>query len=115
MERLGRPYIIAEMNSSHNGKIETAKEMIDAAVECGCNCVKFQSWSSDSLYSEEYYKANPISERIVRKFALKENDLLKLSEYCRLKNIDFSSTPYSEKEVDFLADVLDAPDRKSVV
>ena len=48
------PYMIAEVNSSHNGNMETAMQMIDAAAEAGCNCVKFQSWSAESLYSESY-------------------------------------------------------------
>ena len=109
MKRINGPYIIAEMNSSHNGNIETAKKMIDSAKDCGCDCVKFQSWTSESLYSEEYYKSNPISERFVKKFSLNEDGLRELSEYCKLKQIDFSSTPYSKKEVDFLSDVLDVP------
>ncbi|MCR5356772.1 MAG: N-acetylneuraminate synthase family protein [Lachnospiraceae bacterium] len=104
-----RTYIIAEMNSSHNGNLDTAKKMIDSAAECGCDCVKFQSWTSDTLYSEEYYKNNPISERIVKKFSISEDGLKELCDYCRTKGIDFSSTPYSEKEVDFLADTLDVP------
>lgn len=104
-----RPYIIAEMNSSHNGNLETAMKMVDAAKECGCDCVKFQSWSAESLYSKQYYKQNPISERIVKKFSLDEAQLKKLVEYCEEKQIDFSSTPYSNAEVDFLVDIAKVP------
>ncbi len=103
------PYVIAEVNSSHNGNVEIAKKMIDAAVEAGCNCVKFQSWSAESLYSASYYKANPISKRIVSKFSLSSEDLKGLAEYCINKGIDFSSTPYSREEVDFLLDECKAP------
>lgn len=104
-----RPYIIAELNSSHNGKIETAKLMIDAAKECGCDCIKLQSWSADSLYSDEYYKVNPISKRIVSKFSLSGNQIKELAMYCDDMDIDFSSTPYSESEVDFLVENTSAP------
>lgn len=104
-----KPYIVAEVNSSHNGSVEMAKRMIDAAVESGCNCVKFQSWSADSLYSSTYYRANPISKRIVSKFSLSCRELKDLSEYCRRQGIDFSSTPYSHAEVDFLLDECKAP------
>ncbi len=104
-----QPYIVAELNSSHNGKVEIAKQMIDAAKDCGCDCVKFQSWSADSLYADEYYKNNPISKRIVTKFSLTPDQLLELSKYCKEVGIDFSSTPYSEEEVDFLVDKTDAP------
>ena len=103
------PYIVAEVNSSHNGNVETARQMIDAAKECGCDCVKFQSWSADSLYADEYYKNNPISRRIVTKFSLAPEQLLELSNYCKEAGIDFSSTPYSNEEVDFLADRTEAP------
>lgn len=103
------PYVIAEMNSSHNGSTEKAKEMVEAAKGCGCDCVKFQSWSSESLYSKEYYDLNPISQRIVKKFSLGQEQLYELSVYCGRIGIDFSSTPYSEKEADFLVDTVKAP------
>lgn len=109
IELFGEPYIIAEMNSSHNGNIETAKQMISAAKECGCDCVKFQSWTADTLYSKQYYDANPITKRIVTKFSFSEEQLFELFEYCKEIEIDFSSTPYSEKEVDFLTDRAGAP------
>lgn len=104
-----KPYIVAELNSSHNGKVEIAKQMIDAAKDCGCDCVKFQSWSAESLYADEYYKNNPISKRIVTKFSLTPDQLLELSAYCKEVGIDFSSTPYSKEEVDFLAEKTEAP------
>ena len=53
----GEPYIVAELNSSHQGKISTAREMIDAAKECGCNAVKFQSWSAESLYCQDPFNS----------------------------------------------------------
>lgn len=105
----GEPYIVAELNSSHNGKLELAREMIDAAKDCGCDAVKFQSWSAESLYSRDYYEQNPIAKRMVSKFSLKPEELLELSEYCNRIGIDFSSTPYSLAEVDFLVNQCRAP------
>lgn len=105
----GKPYIIAEVNSSHNGSVELAKQMIDASVEIGCDCVKFQSWSVFSLYSRTYYDANPISKRFVKKFSLSPDQLKDLAGYCKEKGISFSSTPYSEEEVDFLVGECDVP------
>jgi N-acetylneuraminate synthase len=100
----GRPYFVAEVNSSHNGDIEKAKEMIDAAEKIGCDCVKFQSWSLNSLYSMTYYEQNPMAKRFVDKFSLSSEQLKKLAVYCKNKGIGFASTPYSEEEVDFLVD-----------
>ncbi len=99
----GRPYMVAEVNSSHNGNVDTARRMIDAAADAGCDCVKFQSWSAGSLYSRTYYKKNPIAERFVKKLSLMSEQLREMSDYCREKGIGFSSTPYSKEEVDFLA------------
>ncbi len=98
-----KPYYVAEMNSSHNGKIELAKEMIDAALEAGCDAVKFQSWTADTLYSVNHYRENPIAKRMVSRFSLSEAALEELACYCKEKGIAFSSTPYSRPEVDFLA------------
>jgi N-acetylneuraminate synthase len=103
------PYIIAEVNSSHNGSVATARLMIDAAAAAGCDCVKFQSWSSDTLYAAEYYRKNPIAKRFVTKFSLSEAELLECARYCREKGIGFSSTPYSNREADFLAEECGAP------
>lgn len=96
------PYIVAEVNSSHNGNVDVAKKMIDAASEAGCDCVKFQSWSTESLYSKTYYDENPIAKRFVKKFALSEEELREVVFHCKRRSISFSSTPYSKKEVDFL-------------
>ena len=103
-----RPYIIAEMNTSHFGNMETAKRMIEQAKDSGCNCVKFQSWSADTLYSKIYYDKNPIAKRIVNKFALSESELIEVSQHSKKCGIDFSSTPYSKAEVDFLLEKCDA-------
>lgn len=100
---------MAELNSSHNGRTDTAVKMIDAAKECGCDAVKFQSWSAESLYCRDYYEQNPVSERMVSGFSLNPRELLELAEYCSRIGMDFSSTPYSRKEADFLIHQCRAP------
>lgn len=105
----GKPYFVAEVNSSHNGNVEVAKQMIVAAAEAGCDCVKFQSWSAESLYSASYYKDNPIAKRIVSKFSLTAEQLKEMAAFAREHGIDFSSTPYSCQEVDYLIDECHAP------
>tara|TARA_B100000575_G_C23064530_1_gene612900 strand:- start:99 stop:1130 length:1032 start_codon:yes stop_codon:yes gene_type:complete len=109
LTNFGKPYIVAEMNTSHFGKIENAKEMILKAKKAGCHCVKFQSWTTDSLYSQTYYDENPIAKRFIKGFSFSENQLLELVEYCKEIDISFASTPYSESEVDFLVDKCKAP------
>lgn len=103
------PYIVAEVNSSHGGSVESAKRMIEAAADCGCDCVKFQSWSAESLYSKAYYAENPIARRFMTKFSLPEEDLKELAAYCRECGVAFSSTPYARREVDFLVRECSVP------
>lgn len=103
------PYFVAEVNSSHNGKVDLAKEMIDKALEIGCDCIKFQSWSKETLYSKTYYNANPISKRIVDKFSLAFDEQQSLAKYSESVGLPFASTPYSNEEVDFLLDKCHVP------
>ena len=98
------PYFIAELNTSHFGDIEVAKKMISKAKEAGVNCIKLQSWSTDSLYSKSYYNSNPIAKRFIKKFSLNEEGLMELKKFCDKLKVSFASTPYSKKEVDFLVD-----------
>jgi len=97
-----KPYIVAELNTSHFGNMEIAKDMIDQAKVAGCDCVKFQSWSAETLYCDSYYKENAITKRIVEKFSLDDVQLSMLSKYAEEMQIDFSSTPYSIEEAEFL-------------
>ncbi len=103
------PYFIAELNTSHFGDVAKAKSMIDMVKESGGDCVKFQSWSEHTLYSNEYYKENPIAKRFVKKLALSEEQLKELAEYSRSIGIDFASTPYSIEEADFLIKECQVP------
>ena len=104
-----KPYIVAELNTSHFGDIEIARDMIRQAKAAGCDCVKFQSWSAETLYSEGYYKGNAIAKRLVKKFALDNVELQALSRYAAELEIDFSSTPYSIEEAYFLVEHCNVP------
>lgn len=104
-----QPYIVAELNTSHFGDLAIARNMIAQAKAAGCDCVKFQSWSADTLYSESYYKANPIAKRFVKKFALDDSQFIELAAYAREVGIDFASTPYSIEEARFLVQRCDVP------
>lgn len=97
-----RPYFVAELNTSHFGNLKLAKKMILEAKQSGCDCVKLQSWTSDTLYSKNFYKKNPISKKFFDKYSLNNRKLKELSIYSKKIGISFSSTPYSEDEVDFL-------------
>ena len=104
-----KPYIVAELNTSHFGDIEIARDMIRQAKAAGCDCVKFQSWSAETLYCDSYYKGNAIAKRIVKKFALENAELQALAHYAAEIDIDFSSTPYAIQEARFLVEQCHVP------
>ncbi len=113
------PFIIAEIGANHNGEMNLAKALIDKAVEAGADCVKFQSWSKQSIFSKIVYEQNYFLgddyrnrtdftlAQIVEKYALKPEQLVELKSYCDTKKVIFSSSPFSKPEVDLLADTLD--------
>lgn len=116
-----RPYIIAELGSNHNGNMKIAKELITQAKDAGADCVKFQSWSKDSIFSKKKYKDNYFVtddyrerddytlEEIVDKYAISEQELLDMKAYADELGIDCTSTPFSKKEVDFLVNEMNTP------
>ena len=116
----GKPYIIAEIGANHNGDMMLAKKMIEIAANAGADCVKFQSWSVNSVFSKKVYEDNYFLnddyrdredtnlKDIVEKFSISEGQLLEMKKYCDELSIDCMSTPFSKEEVDFLIDDLEA-------
>jgi N-acetylneuraminate synthase len=116
-----KPYVIAEIGSNHNGDMELARKLIAAAKKSGADCVKFQSWTKDSIFSrkkydDNYFVADDYRERsdytleeIVQEYSISEDELLEMKLFADKLNIDCTSTPFSKKEADFLVDTLDSP------
>ncbi len=114
----GHPvFIIAEAGVNHNGDIEMAKRLIDAAKDAGADAVKFQTFKAENLNT----RTAPKSTYHVETTGSKGSwfDLLKTQEldeaahktliaHCRKKKILFLSTPYDEESADLL-DALDVP------
>ena len=91
-------FIIAEAGVNHNGSIETAKKLIDVAVESGADAVKFQTFKAENLVSEnaqkaEYQKQTTNSEEsqyeMIKKLELDIDTHKELIAYCQNKNILF--------------------------
>lgn len=113
LKNFGKPFIIAEIGSNHNGDMQLARKIIDAAKSCGCDAVKFQSYSDKSLICKAEYEANTkyrdspkkhfgSLEEMVKKYYLREEQHYELKEYCDKIGITFSSSPFSYAEVDLL-------------
>ena len=110
------PYIIAEIGSNHNGDIVLAKEMILSAKACGADAVKFQSWSPATLIAREEYERNTkyndspkkhfgSLREMCERYYLRPEQHFELKEFCDENDIDFSSSPFANHEVDLLEEI----------
>lgn len=106
-----KTYIIAEAGVNHNGNRELALKMIDAAKNSGCDCIKFQTFRTDSLVTPNAKKAryqvvNTGNEEnqydMLKKLELTYDDFKILKQYCEKIGIDFMSTPFDKESVDLL-------------
>ena len=98
---MSRTIIIAEAGVNHNGDINIAKKLIDAAADAGVDYVKFQTFKADRLVSPSAQKAkyqikNDTSNcdsqlNMLKKLELSDADHKDLILYCKSKNINFFS------------------------
>jgi N-acetylneuraminate synthase len=107
---MNRVYIIAEIGVNHNGSIDTAKKLVDEAVEAGVDAVKFQTFKTEKLISTKNTQKAPYQSReesetqfeMLKKLELSYENFAELKEYCNKKNVDILSTPYDEESVALL-------------
>ena len=104
-------FIIAEAGVNHNGSLEFAKKLVDAAVEAGADAVKFQTFKAENLVSKEAKKAeyqvkntgnNESQYDMLKKLELGFDEFIELKRYCDEKGIMFLSTPFDFESIEFL-------------
>jgi N,N'-diacetyllegionaminate synthase len=103
--------IIVEAGVNHNGSIELAQKMIDAAVEAGADAIKFQTFKAEKVVSRyapkaEYQKktttAGESQLEMIKKLELDAATHQTLIDYCKKRNIQFLSTPFDFESIDLL-------------
>lgn len=104
--------IIAEAGVNHNGSMEIAKQLVDAAVEAGVDIIKFQTFKAEKLVSKtakqaEYQKknigdGNDSQYEMLKKLELSEENHEELIAYCKEKGIRFWSTAFDFESMDYL-------------
>ena len=109
-----RIFIIAEAGVNHNGGLNTAIDMVNAAADCGADAVKFQTFFASKIVSKsaktaQYQKNNVGADsqfEMLQKLELGLDDFKKLKRQCVARGIHFMSTAFDLESVDFI-DSLD--------
>ena len=89
-------FIIGEAGSNHNGRLETAHELIDVAARAGVDAVKFQTFKAERLYprsagtSDYLGSATPIFD-IIRALEMPEGWLGELRDHAWSLELAFLS------------------------
>ncbi|MFH1282644.1 MAG: N-acetylneuraminate synthase family protein, partial [bacterium] len=108
-------FIIAEAGVNHNGSLELAMKMVDAAYEAGVDAIKFQTFKAEQLVSRfaslaRYQIKSKLrvknQSEMLKKLELSYEDFSKLKKYSDERNIIFLSTPFDYESVDFLMDLV---------
>lgn len=109
-------FIIAEAGVNHNGSVELAKKLIDAAKDAGADAVKFQTFKTENVVVKDAQKAEYQKEttgegsqyEMIKKLELTEEGFRELADYAEKKDIMFLSSPFDKESVDLLYE-LDVP------
>lgn len=109
-------YVIAELGHNHGGSVETAKEMIRTAAQCGVSAVKLQKRDNANIYTQKllnqpYEHENSFGKtygehRAALEFGREEFEACQ--SVARARNVTMFSTAFDERSVDFLME-LDVP------
>ena len=102
-----KPLLIAEIGINHNGSLDEAKKIVDAAVLAGIEVIKHQTHVVEDEMSPEAQKVIPGNSdksiyQIMEECALSEDDEIVLKEYVEQKGCIFISTPFSRAAADRL-------------
>ncbi len=103
--------IIAEAGVNHNGDINLAYKLIEAAANAGADIVKFQTFNANQLATEHAEKASYQKEltdesetqrKMLQKLELSLDQHIKLIDYCNKTDIEFLSTAFDLTSIDIL-------------
>lgn len=103
--------IIAEAGVNHNGSLDTAHQLVDAAADAGADVVKFQTFRADKLVTRQAHKA-AYQERLtdaeqsqfdmLKALELSESAHRELLQHCTERGIGFMSSPFDAESLQFL-------------
>ena len=104
-------FIIAEAGVNHNGKLDMALQLVDAAVKVRADAVKFQTFTAAALtlpltqkvaYQMDTTPNEESHYDMLKRLELSKKEYQQLFKYCVEKGIEFISTPYDVESAEFL-------------
>lgn len=100
--------VTAEIGINHNGDLTLAKEMIDAAAECGADAVKFQGFHTEYMYSRltpgfQHTESDVFAQ--MKGLEIKDEWWPQLKEQAAKKNLYFSASVFDQPSLDVLTQV----------
>ena len=101
-------FITAEIGINHNGDMDICKNLIDVAVDAGCNAVKFQKRDIDEVYTQEFLNSARESPWGTTQRAQKEglefdeSQYMEIDKYCKDKKIDWFASAWDTNSQKFL-------------
>ncbi|WP_338576932.1 N-acetylneuraminate synthase [Brevundimonas olei] len=107
--------IIAEAGVNHNGDLDLAIALVDAAADAGADVVKFQTFDATKLvtrqaptaaYQKRNFDAGDTQLKMLQALELSEADHRILSDRCDARGIEFLSTPFDIESARFLVNSL---------
>lgn len=111
-------FIIAEVGINHNGDLKVAKQMIDEAKNIGADCVKFQTFKAEEFVSDPKqtytYKSQgqEVTEsmfEMFKRYEFSKEEWVEIVNYCKQKEILFSSTAQNKSDLEFLLSITQLP------
>lgn len=116
INRRSRPYIIAEIGVNHEGSMDQARRLVELACSGGADAVKFQSYTAETLASRDspaYWDTTKEStasqyELFAKYSGFDHEDYESLARFCTDLGVDFLSTPFDDRAVDYLAPLVPA-------
>ncbi|MGD0960862.1 MAG: N-acetylneuraminate synthase [Methylomonas sp.] len=114
-------FIIAEAGVNHNGSLEIAIQLVDAAVAAGANAVKFQTFKADKLVTRSAAKAGyqklttgaeESQHAMLQRLELKYEFHYQLRDYCQQCGIQFLSTAFDFESLNFLVSEIEVEQLK---
>jgi N-acetylneuraminate synthase len=101
-------FIVAEVGINHNGNMSICKELIDVAVDSGCDAVKFQKRDINEVYTQEFldsHRKSPWgSTQREQKMGLEfdADEYQEIESYCKKKNIEWFASAWDVNSQNFL-------------